>query len=210
MLEPLNITEDPSTEDHESHVKQSKCLKKTTYYKCRHCQKVLPYKAWHRHKTEIHVNKHYECSDCGRSFKCKPYLRKHIRKIHLKVVKSRNNKVENTSDAEDVVCPICSAILKNRICFFIHIRNVHSKERVTCEICGSKLKCFSYYVAHKRRVHYNDGKEHKCDMCHKKFRSSRYLSIHKKNTHNPNKTKKHKVKKVKEEQLDIKIEIEES
>ncbi|KAJ0169799.1 hypothetical protein K1T71_014405 [Dendrolimus kikuchii] len=192
-LQPLNVITNLPKVQNKKHTKKHGQNITNSLHKCQHCNIMLPYKKWHAHKTVVHSEGNYECGECGEIYRCKAYLRKHMRKWHLKdkaISKSTCYAVVN------VVCPICSAISKTRATFKVHVRNVHGDGPFQCEICGSKLKCFSYYLTHKRRVHYNDGKEHKCDMCHKKFKSPRYLRVHKKNSHEPNRdVKKLKIKK---------------
>lgn len=157
-------------------------------HKCNFCDRVMPYKAWFSHEKEVHGEGNFICNECNMVFKCKSYLRKHIRNRHNCGNKTSNKTSKNTSNKkkQDLTCTICNKVSKTAATLHCHMKNVHSAISFECDICGSKLKSYSYYLVHLRRVHYNDGKNHQCNICNKQFKSPRYVSIHKKNSHRPN------------------------
>jgi hypothetical protein len=143
--------------------------------KCKFCDKLMSYKAWHSHMKEVHSNRLYECSKCDSIFKCLRYLKRHNLYVHNGGVRN-----EEKQKLAKIQCEVCPAVLAHKHALRTHVRNCHC-EKVQCHVCSSVLKK-SYLNNHMRRVHYNDGKQHKC-FCGKQFRSPRYLKVHIKNTH---------------------------
>ena len=60
----------------------------------------------------------------------------------------------------DVVCHICSAVLKNSLNLRNHIRGTHlAIKSHRCNICGESFQWPTQVMRHKKRVHGTDGNQ---------------------------------------------------
>uniref|UniRef100_U5EM65 Putative zinc ion binding protein n=1 Tax=Corethrella appendiculata TaxID=1370023 RepID=U5EM65_9DIPT len=109
-----------------------------------------------------HVNKHYYCSECGKSFKQKSNLEDHFN-FHSGIRKYK--------------CTICPKSFVQQGNLRAHLRT-HSKERpYKCNQC---FKAFSQSSSLKIHLRMHENvKDFVCEVCNKIFYSSSDLSKHK-------------------------------
>ena len=143
--------------------------------------------------------KQFECEVCQKEFKCEKYLINHMKLIHEKIEKQKNE------------CDICGKM------FFdlkMHQKNAHQNEKFVCEICqkayisevylnrhmkvhqyvsttNSSLECdtrgklfssIQTFRTHKLYVHVKERKFH-CSECNNIFGRNSTLMMHIRNVH---------------------------
>lgn len=138
-------------------------------YKCNECK--LSYKT--QQAYDKHVNKKHGanaikfiCSVCGRSFKEKQILKNH-EKIHL-------------PDEEKLKypCKFCHKKFINSHCLKVHVARIHEKvSYFFCEICGKGCTTKSDLLWHMDK--HTQERNHPCDVCGLKFKSTNSLRNHK-------------------------------
>ncbi|XP_054476802.1 zinc finger protein 3-like [Anoplopoma fimbria] len=103
----------------------------------------------------------FKCDMCGKAFKCKTYLQRHM--IVHKCTKPHT-------------CKICGKSFQFNSYLKVHMR-VHTGERpYTCKTCGKGFRCSSDMKCHMRT--HTGEKPYTCTTCGKDFRSSGEMRSH--------------------------------
>ena len=167
----IEIFEDDHFEFHEG----------KTATECKTCKENFSEEIILRHHQYIHErNKHSICDFCGKSFKSKYYLSKHIEEFH-EIYKSN-------------ICENCGEKFRSKYFLLKHTKNIKESSSgiKVCETkpkilnrekCKTCFKCFNskYYLSkHIGEVH-NQSMLNICRSCGKNFKNLYYLKKHDEN-----------------------------
>ncbi|CAH1792430.1 unnamed protein product, partial [Owenia fusiformis] len=171
-------------------------------FQCDICAKTF----FKNHSLKAHKESHtegnnFECNNCRKKFKTARILEKHIRYIHLKLMKiieckvchlRLNSKarlqrhyhenpecVTNETVLDTYSCLDCKKIFFCRPRLVEHQARVHSigGKKVTCDLCDKSYNLIKDLKAHMRLAH---QKHFKCPFCEKKFGHKYHMENHKK------------------------------
>ncbi|XP_055622140.1 transcription factor grauzone-like [Toxorhynchites rutilus septentrionalis] len=129
---------------------------------------MCPKKFSQRYKLNSHMlghkdEKDFPCQNCDKRFSTRGALASHYKNIHER--------------ANEVMCEVCSKVLKTRSAFLIH-KAVHiNAERIQCSTCGKWLKNEHSMKKHMIR-HQEETRDHVCDTCGKRSPNSHALRKH--------------------------------
>lgn len=136
-------------------------------FECSLCQRPYGTKRRLKEHEKLHdpnyvqMNKH-QCDECGKTYKYRAQLKKHI-------MKHRGLDVRFT-------CSICNKIVTSKKSFSDHMK-IHTGEKSSvCDICGKAFTVEKYLTVH-RRTHTGE-KPYTCDICGKSFSQRVSLVIH--------------------------------
>ena len=106
----------------------------------------------------------YSCQTCGKAFKQKQSLEKHVKAVH--------------DDVRDFKCERCGKAFHSKSNLQEHVQYVHEgrKDLYTCESCGKTLSGATSFWQHKKL--HGGVKNHKCDSCEYSSYSSGDLKNH--------------------------------
>lgn len=184
--------------------------KRTDHKKCTECPKVFDtYQLMRDHFRRVHIkkpnpgNENFPCKLCGRIFKLKASIGKHIRSFHnnershycdicgkgfFEIGQLKAHRITHT-DERPIICDFtdCGKTFKSiehlrshKVC---HLppeeRKVKEKteEVYICQYCGKTLQTKVGHDLHLR-IHTNE-RPHECNICHKMFRYPMSLANHK-------------------------------
>ena len=160
-------------------------------YSCSYCEKTSFSKSHHERHEATHSNqKKFVCSDsncgCGKQFKAKDDLSKHIKRKNKQLNfscdicgilwESKKELMDHQTKHTGVkghICETCGAAFRYRNNLFRH-KKIHSQapDSFQCSQCG---KCFSREGTLKdHRLICFFKFIHKCRHCHKGFKCERY------------------------------------
>lgn len=127
-------------------------------FNCDECGRSFRYKsALDRHVKVIHENqREHICSKCGKTFGSKYDLMKHYETSHDDVKKAQRT------------CMTCGKLFSKERNLQIHILAIHGEKSFECEKCGKKFSFESAKDRHVKVVHLNQ-RSHQCDFCKKTF-----------------------------------------
>ena len=137
-----------------------------TVYKCTHpgCEFMtkLP------RTFTLHVLGHgrtesgrYECDQCGKSYRDKYSLGRHVRVSHNK---------------EPILCECCSKPFKNIDALRLHYRIQNGQFTYKCSLCGKGFFHKQWFIGHLNK-HKNE-KPFQCELCGKSFSLKPSLRVH--------------------------------
>ncbi|XP_014234611.1 zinc finger and BTB domain-containing protein 41-like [Trichogramma pretiosum] len=101
------------------------------------------------------------CDICGKVFKLRGHLNRHIDSVHRKITHS---------------CDICLKTFSNKSNLKIHSDSVHNEVRHACDICQKTFSDKGYLKTHIESVHYRV--RHACNICQKTFSDKSNLRKH--------------------------------
>ncbi|KAG4066053.1 hypothetical protein HA402_001300 [Bradysia odoriphaga] len=122
-----------------------------------------------------HVNSHssardYKCDLCGSAVKSIFTLRKHIKKVHMKVKSSILPLNMKTN------CDICDKQFSSPATFQRHELRYHSDSgNITCEVCDKKSLTID---EHSRHMKIHTDSKFQCGFCDARFVSNESLKVH--------------------------------
>eukprot|EP00794_Sanderia_malayensis_P002643 gene2643-3060_t len=99
----------------------------------------------------------YECSVCGKSFKRKANLERHVEK-HKDLTKSARR-----SQKQDMTCRICKTSYKSANVLRQHLKVEHNKIAAKCAICGQLFSSVKSLMHHNKNFHKTGGAANKMD-----------------------------------------------
>ena len=139
---------------------------------CRVCKKVFPNRSalsHHEHQTGHDMK--FPCSFCGKRFKQKVQAKRHEAQIH--------------STDMPYECNRCNRKFKSEFSWKRHQENdeIHRKMEnwtpfLSCEICGKQFERRRKWCLDQHMLTHEKEKRFQCEICHKFFRTTNYLSQH--------------------------------
>ncbi len=147
---------------------------------------------------------------CLRSFTCKTYLNKHMKRPH-----NLDNNLDKTAEKipKQYICNECLKTFKTKFQLRVHSYQHSGQKPFSCDKCEKQFATQSKLKSHlKTHEGYRCGREgcafvankwtelrkhialfhntcHKCDICDKKFNNSYNLNLHKETIHSESKEK---------------------
>ncbi|XP_045761214.1 zinc finger protein 93-like [Maniola jurtina] len=134
-------------------------------FECKECCKKFSFiSALKRHQKQHERTCSVICSDCGRSFRDEPLLKRHIKYAHKGIH----------------VCSKCSSTFHSDLALSSHMKSHKPKceRRFKCKYSGcNKSFNFSHHLKHHELTHTNQ-KQHSCKICGKGFIQLHHLKTH--------------------------------
>ncbi|XP_032677947.1 zinc finger protein 569-like [Odontomachus brunneus] len=145
---------------------------------CNICLKNFP-RQQHlkRHKETVHVDTLIKCPACGRNFKNKVLLEKHISLnncLQCQICDQKFDVLEKfirhykMCTKTEYTCRECAYKTHSKNCFITHIKSVHNTIDVLpifCDICSMSFESQRNLKRHKETVHAENIQSLKCDKC---------------------------------------------
>ncbi|XP_074641529.1 uncharacterized protein LOC141899245 [Tubulanus polymorphus] len=126
-----------------------------------------------RHMNSVHMKKYqFHCEICQRRFSLKLWLSEHIESVH-----NEGNPDQKTYFPRVYPCTRCNKSFKGKTTLKHHVESVHDKiKSFACKTCG---KCFNrnYHLQIHERTHTN-LRPFTCDICTKMFKSKENCKMH--------------------------------
>ena len=145
-------------------------------FECQVCGLLMANRGKVNRHLLIHTGeKPYVCPSCGKSFRHKITLSKHMEDKHQGPPAYTEAYMEK--QREKCMCEVCGMVLI-KASLKTHMSNMHTNvgTMVECHICGTKLRENSLkshiQQIHERRI------THTCDMCGKGFRHKKSYDMH--------------------------------
>ena len=135
-------------------------------FSCKECEEKFTsqYKLDTHHSIE-HERHEHECPECGRTFKRKGDLNRHINTVHMKLKPHKCH-----------IC--CREAFTQKASLERHIKSVHENIRDhVCDICKEAFHTLGNLNSHIRQVHLEE-RNHKCPLCDEQFFRSAGLKQH--------------------------------
>ncbi|XP_061727498.1 zinc finger protein 419-like isoform X2 [Cydia pomonella] len=169
---------------------------------CPQCgKKIFDNRLKYHMLTHKNMERLFKCSECGKSFKCKPTLTTHVARVHsskdevmycaqcnkhFKNAYSYNSHMKYSGEhvsSETLThnCTECSRVFATGSLLRKHTESVHSDERkYECPVCHMMFKSSTNRTRHRRLAHdnYVAPKDKMCDHCGKAFKSKNMLADH--------------------------------
>uniref|UniRef100_A0A8D8WX45 Zinc finger protein 26 n=1 Tax=Cacopsylla melanoneura TaxID=428564 RepID=A0A8D8WX45_9HEMI len=119
-------------------------------------------------------NKIYECTSCGKTYKERKTLVKHLNYKHNLKIREQNRK-------EKFECNYCSKIFKYKREIQAHIE-IHMNISILCDLCGAKYNKRAHLLKHIRHKHLGLKKTKEkifsCSFCSRIYRHKYALRDH--------------------------------
>lgn len=142
---------------------------KVKKYLCICCGKILYTYTGYQNHLKIHTGeKDFNCEICGKRFREKAHLKKHMESVHV--------------PDRPFQCNHCELNFKEKIQLKAHKKTHVIEAKFFCEICGVSMKHKESLKHHVRNIHMGI-RDYKCDLCDEGFYTSNWLKKHKANKH---------------------------
>ncbi|XP_061749286.1 zinc finger protein 568-like [Nerophis ophidion] len=156
-----------------------------------HIQQPLESKNDSKGDTRHHTNNiHFDCSQCGKSFRQKSIYTRHMR-IHTGekpftcsvCKKSFSTKFEMTTHMrthtgeKPFTCSVCKKSFSTKLVMTTHMRTHTGEKPFTCSVCKKSFSRKQYMTPHMR-THTGEN-PFSCTVCAKRFRYKYQVSKHK-------------------------------
>ncbi|XP_062533946.1 transcription factor grauzone-like [Armigeres subalbatus] len=172
-------------------------------FKCERCPKSFPkQKLLQRHidQHETLEKEKAKCPTCGKCFKTKVHLRRHILAVHEKSfeficevcskgflkhseLKAHQVYHELTAEQQKKQCPICNKWMKNLRYWRKHMGRHRGEGEYKCEHCDHVSINLLSLKLHVERKHNPKCKKYVCELCNKEYSRPVTLREHIANAH---------------------------
>ncbi|XP_061895378.1 zinc finger and SCAN domain-containing protein 2-like [Entelurus aequoreus] len=127
-----------------------------------HIQKPLESKHDSKGDTTHHTNnKHFDCSECGKSFRQKSNVTVHMR-IH--------------TGEKPFTCSVCKKSFSQKHAMTTHMRTHTGEKPFTCSTCGKRFNSKNDMIRHMRT--HTGEKPFTCSVCKKSFYRKNNMTAH--------------------------------
>ena len=123
--------------------------------------------------------KMHKCDTCGKEFKNKQHLKRHVVNVHENGNNSNVQKGPMKNENNKYICDTCGKEFNRSHHLKRHVANVHEKQRTAgnCEFCGKLFSSGATLKKHIQEIH-EKTKESKCPQCEKTFSRPQHLKQH--------------------------------
>ncbi|XP_072772649.1 uncharacterized protein [Nerophis lumbriciformis] len=127
-----------------------------------HIQKPLESKNDSKGDTRHHTNnKHFDCSECGKSFRKKSDFTRHMR-IH--------------TGEKPFICAVCKKSFSTKLNMTTHMRTHTGEKPFACSVCAKRFNTKKEMILHMRT--HTGEKPFTCSVCKKSFPRKENLTRH--------------------------------
>ncbi|XP_061784542.1 uncharacterized protein [Nerophis lumbriciformis] len=127
-----------------------------------HIQKPLESKNESKGDRRHHTNnKHFDCSECGKSFRLKTNLTRHVR-IH--------------TGEKPFTCSVCKKSFSTKHYMNTHMRTHTGEKPFSCSACAKRFNTKKNMILHMRR--HTGDKPFTCSVCKKGFSRKKIMTTH--------------------------------
>ncbi|XP_054646147.1 zinc finger protein OBI1-like [Dunckerocampus dactyliophorus] len=131
------------------------------HFDCSECEKSFGQKAHFIRHMKTHTGeKPFACSVCAKRFSLKEHMKKHMM-IH--------------TGEKPFSCSVCSKGFRVKYEMMRHMKTHTGEKQFTCSVCMKSFSRKDYMIIH-RRTH--TGGHFSCSLCPKRFSCKRYVMIH--------------------------------
>ncbi|XP_061832885.1 uncharacterized protein [Nerophis lumbriciformis] len=129
-----------------------------------HIQKPLESKNDSKGDTRHHTNnKHFDCSECGKSFKWKSNFTRHVR-------------THTGTGEKPFTCSVCKKSFSTKQIMTTHMRTHNGEKHFTCSVCGKSFFQNCNMTRHMRT--HTGEKPFTCSFCAKRFNTKKDMTTH--------------------------------
>nr|XP_061779338.1 zinc finger protein 37 homolog [Nerophis lumbriciformis] len=127
-----------------------------------HIQKPLESKNDSKGDTRHHTNnKHFDCSECGKSFRHKGHFTEHMR-IH--------------TGEKPFTCSVCKKSYSRKQSMTTHMRTHTGEKPFACSACAKRFNTKNAIILHMRT--HTGEKRFTCSVCKKSFSRKEHMTTH--------------------------------
>jgi len=162
---------------------KERCIGVPNNYKC--SQEGCTFTCLDERGMLSHFKKHHKKEIGGRDFSCEicgqSYLTNDGKIRHMLANPGPHVKPSSKKKIENLPCPTCGKIFKDKSALTGHINAVHDEEgktRFKCDQCSRGFSCRGKLKFHL--LSHSDERKHSCATCGKKFKSKCNLLKHEK------------------------------
>ena len=123
-------------------------------------------------KVQGRSDDEYRCDTCGKRFKQKTHLTRHVESLHLGI---------------KYPCKLCDYKASQISNLVTHTETVHEKKQYNCKLCPFEARTRFSVRRHTREMHKGEKGVNKktlqCQTCHKTFAFEKRLNFHMKRQH---------------------------
>ncbi|XP_072772588.1 uncharacterized protein [Nerophis lumbriciformis] len=155
-----------------------------------HIQKPLESKNDSKGDTRHHTNnKHFDCSECGKSFRKKSHFTVHMRthtgekpftcsvcKKSFSTKPNLTTHMRTHTGEKPFTCSVCKKSFSRKLDMTTHMRTHTGEKPFTCSVCAKRFNIKKYMIYHMRT--HTGEKQFSCSVCKKSFSRKHHMTTH--------------------------------